>query len=177
MCMWKERNNFMALFPSYLYVESRDGTQVARLACAANAFTGWALSLTSELLPYLKLSSNHRMSSKWERLSLDWKMQQFHLEAIFERESAVWSNLWSFSIWAWGRPCCLLPSPRTETVGRHLSSRKARWPINVKDYHHQNTSHLNWVCLAVVSSFHEVALSSFYWCSLRYKSELKPPQP
>lgn len=39
--MWKEGNNFMALFPSfYLYVESRNGTQVARLACAANAFTG-----------------------------------------------------------------------------------------------------------------------------------------
>lgn len=78
------------------------------------------------------------------------------LEAIFERESAVWSNLWSFSIWAWGRPCCLLPSPCTETAGRHLSSRKARWPINAKDYHHQNTSHLNWVCLAAVSGFHEV---------------------
>lgn len=115
-----------------------------------------SLSLTSELLPYLKISSNHRMSSKWERLSLDWKMQQFRLEAIFERESAVWSNLWSFSIWAWGRPCCLLPSPCTETAGRHLSSRKARWPINAKDYHHQNTSHLNWVCLAAVSGFHEV---------------------
>lgn len=61
--------------------------------CAANDFTGWALSLTSEFLPYLKIISNHQMSSKWEGLPLDWKMQQFHLEAIFERESAVWSNL------------------------------------------------------------------------------------